>query len=156
MQAEAHNPQAIQSPDGTFLLMDSYNGPDAGCPARVNFTTCHQRCSGHACICPAKMPVGVDGGKGNFTYHISASAAGPWRPITVEMDYPCWGLNLTPSPAFHPNGTMFIAFHCDTAMGDVVLVSAPTYKGPFTRVGARIKAEQDRTAGGFGVKPHPE
>ena len=45
-----------------------------------------------------------------------------------------WGLNLTPSPAFHPNGTMFIAFHCDTAMGDVVLVSAPSYKGPFKRV----------------------
>ena len=25
---------------------------------------------------------------------------------------------VTPSPAFHPNGTMYIAFHCDDAMGD--------------------------------------
>lgn len=152
--AEAHNPQAIRAPDGTYLLMDSYDGPDAGCPPRVDFATCKQSCSGHACICPAKMPVG--GGPGNFTYHTSASAAGPWKPITVEMDYPCWGLNLTPSPAFHPNGTMYIAFHCDAAMGDVVLVSAPTFKGPFQRVAMRVKAEQDQKDGGFGVKPHPE
>ena len=152
--AEAHNPQAIRAPDGTYLLMDSYDGPDAGCPPRVDFATCKQSCSGHACICPAKMPVG--GGPGNFTYHPSASAAGPWKPITVQMDYPCWGLNLTPSPAFHPNGTMYIAFHCDAAMGDVVLVSAPTFKGPFQRVAMRVKAEQNQKDGGFGVKPHPE
>jgi hypothetical protein len=75
------------------------------------------------------------------------------------MDYSCWGLNLTPSPAFHPNGTMYIAFHCDLAMGDVVLVSAPSYRGPFTRVavaGERVKVEQSIAKGGFGVKPHPE
>ena len=41
--------------------------------------------------------------QGNFTYHTSDSAAGPWKPITVQMDYPCWGLNLTPlagNPSF--------------------------------------------------------
>jgi hypothetical protein len=30
------------------------------------------------------------------------------------------------------------------------------FAGPFSRVGTRIKAEQAKTAGGFGVKPHPE
>jgi hypothetical protein len=148
---EAHNPQAIRAPDGTFLLMDSYNGPDAGCGTKLDYDTCRG-----GAMCPPKMQHhGPSGSRGNFTYHTSSSPAGPWAPITVEMDYPCWGLNLTPSPAFHPNGTMYIAFHCDDAMGDVVLVSAPTYRGPFTAVATRIKAEQKRPAG-FGVVPHPE
>ena len=42
---------------------ESYDGHEAGCPPRVNFETCKQSCSGHACICPAKMPVGVTGQK---------------------------------------------------------------------------------------------
>jgi hypothetical protein len=157
---EAHNPQAIRAPDGTYLLMDSYNGPDAGCRTYMNYTTCTPKgcTSGHGgnCSCAPKMPHrSVDGGPGNFTYHISKSAAGPWAPITVQMEYPCWGLNLTPSPAFHPNGTMFIAFHCDDAMGDVVMVSAPTYAGPFTAVHTRIGC-QSAPPVGFGVAPHPE
>eukprot|EP00035_Acanthoeca_spectabilis_P000852 m.75931 g.75931 ORF g.75931 m.75931 type:complete len:399 (-) comp10470_c0_seq1:206-1402(-) len=158
--AEAHNPQAIQAPDGTYLLMDSYNGPDAGCPTYIDYETCKPvGCkSGYAggnCSCKPKMPHnGPKGGSGNFTYHISKSAAGPWSPITVGMEYPCWGLNLTPSPAFHPNGTMYIAFHCDENMGDVVLVSAPTFRGPFKAVPTRVRAES--TSPGFGVHPHPE
>lgn len=159
VEGEAHNPQAIRAPDGTFLLMDSYNGPDAGCFVKVNYTTCKPlNCTlgpSGTCTCPPKMPTGVDGGKGSFTYHTSKAAAGPWLPVTVDMDYPCWGLNLTPSPAFHPNGTMYIAFHCDSQMGDVALVSAETYRGPFTRVTTRVKAEQKPPAG-FGVTPHPE
>ena len=50
---------------------------------------------------------------------------------------------------------MYIAFHCDDAMGDVVLVSAPTFRGPFQAVATRVKAEQKQPAG-FGVSPHPE
>jgi hypothetical protein len=160
---EAHNPQAVRSPDGTFILMDSYNGPDAGCATKIDYRTCKPfpgSCKtgfhGGSCSCPPKMQHhGPDGSAGNFTFHIAKKARGPWHPITVEMEYPCWGLNLTPSPAFHPNGTMFIAFHCDDAMGDVVLVSAPTFRGPFTAVPTRVKAEQPPPAG-FGVKPHPE
>lgn len=159
---EAHNPQAIRAPDGTFLLMDSYNGPDAGCATKIDYLTCKPvGCTagfhGGNCSCPPKMPHGGSppDHPGTFTFHLSKSAAGPWSPVTVQMDYPCWGLNLTPSPAFHPNGTMYIAFHCDEQMGDVVLVSAPSFHGPFTRVGTRVKAEQPAPAG-FGVKPHPE
>ena len=37
---EAHNPQAIRAPDGTFLLMDSYNGPDAGCSTNITYSNC--------------------------------------------------------------------------------------------------------------------
>ena len=161
VEGEAHNPQAVRSPDGIFLLMDSYNGPDAGCATKIDYATCQPvGCKtgfhGGTCMCPPKMEHnGKKGSEGNFTYHISKSAAGPWAPITVVMEYPCFGLNLTPSPAFHPNGTMFIAFHCDDAMGDVVLVSAPTYKGPFKAVATRVQAEQSAPAG-FGVKPHPE
>lgn len=39
--------------------------------------------------------------------------AGPWLPVNVSMPYPCYSKNLTPSPRFHPNGTLFIVFHCD-------------------------------------------
>mmetsp|Transcript_25120 Transcript_25120/g.65524 ORF Transcript_25120/g.65524 Transcript_25120/m.65524 type:complete len:394 (+) Transcript_25120:2-1183(+) len=158
---EAHNPQATRAPDGTYLLMDSYNGPDAGCATKIDYATCKPvGCSsgfhGGNCSCPPKMPHhGQDGGPANFTYHISKSAAGPWSPITVQMEYPCWGLNLTPTPAFHPNGTMYIAFHCDDAMGDVVLVSAPTFRGPFKAVPTRVRCESKRPTG-FGVTPHPE
>ena len=45
---------------------------------------------------------------------------------------------------------MYIAFHCDDKMGDIAFVSAPSYKGPFTKVGERIQAETKRPAG-FGV-----
>jgi len=37
---EAHNPQAVRTPDGTYLLMDSYNGPDAGCATKIDYDTC--------------------------------------------------------------------------------------------------------------------
>ena len=158
---EAHNPQAVKAPDGTYILMDSYNGPDAGCATKIDYATCKPvGCKtgfhGGTCMCPPKMlHHGKNGSVGNFTFHTSKSAAGPWAPITVSMDYPCWGLNLTPSPAFHPNGTMFIAFHCDDSMGDVVLVSAPTFHGPFSKVATRVRAEQSKPVG-FGVRPHPE
>ena len=81
VHAEAHNPQAVRAPDGTFLLMDSYNGPDAGCPATVDLATCQRKpengtkCEGHGCICAPKM-ASPDGGSGNFTYHTAKTAAG--------------------------------------------------------------------------------
>ena len=42
---EAHNPQAVRAPDGTFLLMDSYNGVSTANTALMNcfsivFCTC--------------------------------------------------------------------------------------------------------------------
>ena len=90
MEGEAHNPQAIRAPDGTFLLMDSYNGPDAGCATHVNYTTC--KCMTSNCECAPKMPHnGANGGLGNFTFHFSKEAAGPWMPVTVKME--CVGLD---------------------------------------------------------------
>ena len=95
--------------------------------------------------------------QGTFTFHTSRSAAGPWTPRTVQIEYPCWGLNLTPSPAFHPNGTMIIAFHCDLSMCDVAFVSAPSWKGPFKKSGlSRIQVQVPPADGGFGVHPHAE
>ena len=145
--AEAHNPQAIRAPDGTFLLMDSYDGPDADCPLEANYTTCRG-----GSMCKPKMP--ANGGAGNFTYHYSSSAAGPWQPVTVAMDFPCFSENLTPSAFFHPNGTMFIVFHCDSdathTMCDLVMVrSTAGWRGPFERV-------NDKVWSTAGVGPHRE
>ena len=91
---EAHNPQAIRAPDGTYLLFDSYAGPDAGCPLEANYSTC--KSTGPAC-----SHVPKNGGPGVFTFHASSSPAGPWAPVNVSMDYPCFSENLTPSPFFH-------------------------------------------------------
>lgn len=94
--AEAHNPQAILAPDNkTYLLFDSYAGPQAGCPLQANYTSC----KGIGSMCKPKMPSG--GGRGFFVFHTSTSPAGPWAPVNVSMDYPCFSENLTPSPFFH-------------------------------------------------------
>jgi hypothetical protein len=94
VRGEAHNPQAIQAPDGTYLLFDSYGGPDAGCPLEANYTTCHGQNA-----CQPKM--GSGGGPGFYTFHAAASPNGPWAPVNVSLDYPCYSKNLTPSPFFH-------------------------------------------------------
>jgi len=144
---EAHNPQAVRAPDGTYLLFDSYGGPDAGCPLEANYSTCR----GVGSPCAPKMPPG--GGPGNITFHVAATPAGPWSPVTAEIDYPCYSKNLTPSPFFHPNGTLFIVLHCDEDkthnMCDLTMVRAATWRGPFARV-------NDRVWDATGVAPHPE
>jgi hypothetical protein len=147
--AEAHNPQAIRAPDGTYILMDSYNGPDAGCPCQANYTTC----SSVGKSCPSKMP--RQGGLGWGIFHTSSTPRGPWLPINVSIDYPCNSENLTPSPFFHPNGTMFIVFHCDSdnthVMCDLTMVRSASggYRGPFVRV-------NDRVWDHGHTSPHPE
>ena len=103
-------------------------------------------------MCKPKMP--PNGGPGNFTFHHSRSASGPWLPVTVAMDYPCFSENLTPSAFFHPNGTMFIVFHCDSdathTMCDLVMVrSTAGWRGPFERV-------NDKVWSTAGVGPHRE
>jgi hypothetical protein len=151
VSGEAHNPQAIRAPDGTYLLMDSYGGPDAGCPLEANYTTC----KGTGSACHPKMPSGGTGGVAVYTFHTSSSPAGPWVPVSVSMDYPCYSENLTPSPFFHPNGTLFIVFHCDKdpghSMCDLTMVRSTgrDWRGPFVRV-------NDRIWDSAGVSPHPE
>ena len=66
VHAEAHNPQLVRAPDGSFLLMDSYGGPDAGCPGTCNYSTCT---GGPAC--GSKGP-----GLGTYTFHASNSTDG--------------------------------------------------------------------------------
>ena len=95
VSAEAHNPQAIRAPDGTFLLLDSYGGPDAGCQLEANYSSC----KGLGSMCAPKMP--RQGGLGWWVFHASASARGPWAPVNVSVDFPCFSENLTPSPFFH-------------------------------------------------------
>jgi hypothetical protein len=73
--------------------------------------------------------------------------------------YPATSQNLTPSPFFHPNGTMFIVFHCDKdqahAMCDLSMVRStavaptPSWRGPFVRV-------NDKIWDSAGTAPHPE
>jgi len=124
---EAHNPQARRAPDGTYLLFDSYGGPTS-CPTETNKPTCTP-----IKICPCVPP-----GNGQFTFHYAANPAGPWTPFSVTMPYPCHSCNLTPSAWFHPNGTLFVMFHCDPdqrhAICDLTMVSAPHWKGPYTMV----------------------
>lgn len=143
--AEAHNPQLIRAPDGTLLLMDSYGGPQAGCPNTCDYANCHA-----GSMCPGKGP-----GEGNFTFHVATLPQGPWRPHTVRMPYPCYSRNLTPSPRFHPNGTLYIVFHCDQdsthVMGDLVMVSAPGWQGPYSMVNGGAAVWR-----ATGVQPHPE
>lgn len=62
-------------------------------------------------MCKPKMPSG--GGRGWWVFHTAKSARGPWAPVNVSVDFPCFSENLTPSPFFHPNGTLFVVFHCD-------------------------------------------
>jgi hypothetical protein len=148
ISAEAHNPQAIRAPDGTYILMDSYGGPDARCPLEANYSTCH----GVGQNCPPKMP--MNGGIGWWVFHIATSPAGPWKAQNVSVDFPCHSENLTPSPFFHPNGTLYIVFHCDTdsghAMCDLTMVrSDNSWNGPFTRVNNKVWDSH-------GVAPHPE
>ena len=151
VSAQAHNPQATRAPDGTYILMDSYGGPDAGCPNQANYSNCHS--VGGMCA-PKMSPVG---GVAWWVFHTASSASGPWVPRNVSVDFPCYSKNLTPSPFFHPNGTMFIVFHCDADrapggghnMCDLAMVRADTWRGPFTRVNNKIWDSA-------GVAPHPE
>jgi len=130
---EAHNPQAIRAPDGTYLLFDSYGGPNA-CPAKTDPATCSS-----ISFCPCRGP-----GTGNFTFHTASSPAGPWSEHTVTLNYPCYSCNLTPAPFFHKNGTLFLMFHCDPDnthnVCDLTMVRAENWKGPYSSVnnGAKV------------------
>jgi hypothetical protein len=151
ISSEAHNPQAIRAPDGTYLLMDSYGGPDAHCNLEANYTTCGTVPGGGSCR--PKMPSGGNGGRGWWVFHTSASPAGPWTPVNVTVDFPCFSENLTPSPAFHPNGTFYIVFHCDAdevhRMCDLSMVRGDSWRGPLVRV-------NDKVWDSSAVRPHPE
>jgi hypothetical protein len=158
--AEAHNPQAIQTPDGDYLLFDSYGGPEAGCASRCNYTTC----SGGS-MCAPKM--GKAGGAGRIIFHAAPSPAGPWAPRNLSIDYPCFSENLTPSPAFLPNGSLALVFHCDAggarAMGDLVMVRSDDWRagGAFVRVADvawRVcgNSAAGGAPGGVCAQPHPE
>ena len=130
--SEAHNPQAIQAPSGEWLLFDSYGGPDSDCPGTCNYTNCQS-----GAMCPVKMP--RDGGLAWWVFHTAPTARGPWTPVNTTVDFPCYSQNLTPSPTFLPNGSLLLAFHCDSSgarkMGDLVLVRADDWRaGPFVRV----------------------
>lgn len=125
---EAHNPQIIQAPDKTWLLFDSYAGPDSGCHTGFTPTTCS---GGNPCPC---NPMGL----GSYTFHYSKSLDGGWSPYTVNLSYPCHSCNLTPSPVFHPNGTFFIMFHCDSDAKhkscDLTMVRAEHWRGPYRMI----------------------
>jgi len=116
---EAHNPQAIQAPDGTYIIYDSYGG----CTATTS-----------NCVSETPCPC-TKAGPGNFTLHYSSSPKGPWTKYVAAITYPCYSCNLTPSPLFHPNGTLYIIFHCDADNShqqcDLTAVSAKTWKGPY-------------------------
>lgn len=103
-------------------------------------------------MCPPKMP--RNGGPGHYVFHRAPSPTGPWQPVNVSVDFPCWSENLTPSPFFHPNGSLFIVLHCDAdashAICDLAMVRSDAgWKGPFVRVNDRVWSAQ-------GVSPHPE
>ena len=83
--AEAHNPQAVRAPDGTYLLFDSYAGPDADCPLEANYTTCHGLPGGG--MCTPKMS--RTGGPGWIVFHAAPAPTGPWVAINATIDYPC-------------------------------------------------------------------
>ena len=128
IQPEAHNPQIVTAPDGTFLLYDSYGGPDSGCKAVTNYTTCK---SVSYCACVAAGP-------GNFTFHSAPAPTGPWTPHTVAVNYPCHSCNLTPAPVVLRNGTILVALHCDAggafATCDMTMWRADDWRGPYTTV----------------------
>ena len=153
--AEAHNPQAVRAPDGSYLLFDSYGGPDAGCPGTANLTSC---AGGR--MCRPKMPAA--GGAAPFFFHTAPAPTGPWSPHATTVDYPCFSENLTPSPAFLPDGSLLLAFHCDAggarAMGDLVLVRSPDWRSaPFARVGdVAWRVCGNGAANATCVQPHPE
>ena len=155
IRAEAHNPQALRAPDGTYVLFDSYGGPDAGCSSTANLSTCT---GGRAC--PPKMPKA--GGVAPWLFHVATSPAGPWTPVHTTVDFPCFSENLTPSPAFLPDGSLLLAFHCDAggarAMGDLVLVRSPAWRTqPFARVGdVAWRVCGNGAANATCVQPHPE
>jgi hypothetical protein len=145
--AEAHNPQLIRVPnEETYLIFDSYGGPDGGCPMTGNYTGCK---TGPLCAEKGTVPGAVS----SLTIHFASSPSGPWQAHNASIIFPCASKNLTPSPIFHPNGTAYVMFHCDPdathSVGDLVMVSAPTWRGPFTPVNARVWARN-------GLMPWPE
>jgi hypothetical protein len=146
--AEAHNPQAVVAADGTLLLFDSYGGPCAGCKLEASYATC----SDVGGMCAPKM-ARPRGGWGTMTIHHASSAAGPWQCRNVSVDFPCYSQNLTPSPFVHPNGTLYVVMHCDAGggveQGDLVMVRADDWRGPYRRVNDRVWARA-------GLRPYPE
>jgi len=155
VSAEAHNPQAIQTPDGTaWLLFDSYSGPDSGCPLTANYTTCKG-----GGMCPSKTPAA--GGRHWWVFHTAATPAGPWTPVNTTVDFPCYSKNLTPTPAFAKNGSLFLVFHCDAnvdhGMGDLVMVRSDAWAtAPFERVNDAVwRVCGNNATGKACVQPHP-
>ena len=155
VHSEAHNPQAVLAPDGTYLLFDSYGGPDGGCPSTANISTCKG-----GPMCPPKMPKA--GGVASWVFHKADTPVGPWSPVHTTVDFPCYSENLTPSPAFLPDGSLLLVFHCDTAgnrsMGDLVLVRSPDWRTqPFARLGdVAWHVCGNGPANSTCVEPHPE
>lgn len=149
VSAEAHNPQAIRAPDGTYLLFDSYGGPMSNCPLEANYSSC----SSIGSMCKPKM--GPNGGISSYVFHYTNSplSSNNWLPMNVSMDYPCFSENITPSAFFHPNGTLYLVMHCDSSgdhdMGDLVMVRSESWRGPFVRVNSRVWPVAN-------VGPHPE
>jgi hypothetical protein len=155
ISAEAHNPSALRAPDGTYILFDSYGGPDSNCPLEANLTTCKS-----GSMCKPKMP--SNGGLGWWVFHISNSVNGPWTPFNTTIDFPCFSENLTPAPVFLTNGSLVIIFHCDNdathKQGDLVMVRSDDWRNqPFSRVNNVVWNVCGNGANGATcVQPHPE
>jgi len=92
--------------------------------------------------CTVTGPGGCDPGpcwKCNVTVHYSATpdAAGPWTPLTVEINRLSNFdnlLNWNPAPLVLPNGSVAVMIHTDDNQGwsGESIAVADTWRGPFT------------------------
>jgi hypothetical protein len=121
---QSHNPVPLALPDGTFAIMHiglARNGPNGGVNCSRESTGIQ---TGNEDDLFRSAP--FYSGKGS-TIHISDSLYGPWSPLSNSL-----GFCNNPSPAIHPNGTIFVG--CRFGKPKALLKRAETIAGPYSDV----------------------
>eukprot|EP00040_Diaphanoeca_grandis_P039909 m.260567 g.260567 ORF g.260567 m.260567 type:complete len:488 (-) comp40130_c0_seq1:87-1550(-) len=134
MQAFAHNPTALQAPDGTFLIY--HIGCGTPNPGGTVCTDCKAGVTGSSCHGPGEQ-VACNDNTTNILY--SKSLNGPWQQLnapfikSATMGTPYQIDN--PTVTFFPNGSLLMlgrGGNLHSEGGSDGVITAPSWRGPYT------------------------
>eukprot|EP00039_Didymoeca_costata_P004845 m.76552 g.76552 ORF g.76552 m.76552 type:complete len:395 (-) comp12563_c0_seq6:24-1208(-) len=136
--AFAHNPKVVQAPDGTWLMYTiGTNVPQSKLA----------NCTSEQLNTPGRTPENLES---NITLYTAANISGPWTRFGIVLGSDSEGSwdedTSNPSPWVFPNGTVLLMYRgckldsdcnstiCGCRDEYIGLSSAPSWKGPYTRL----------------------
>eukprot|EP00039_Didymoeca_costata_P013901 m.217906 g.217906 ORF g.217906 m.217906 type:complete len:487 (-) comp15894_c1_seq1:75-1535(-) len=134
MSEFAHNPTAIQAPDGTYLIY--HIGCGTGRPGFPPCSHCENGISGKTCKGPAEQ-VACTSNTTNILY--SSSLNGPWsqyNALVLPSAAMSWEGADNPTATFFPNGSLLMLARGGDPRRESSsdgVITAPSWKGPYQK-----------------------